>query len=72
VHQLSFAILRRNKIKILQPLAVLYHQGIEFMSSQGHFDITAHQNTYASFIKASIVGTIAVASILSLMAFFLL
>lgn len=42
------------------------------MSTQVKFDISAQQDTYASFIKASIVGSIAVAAILSAMAFFLL
>lgn len=42
------------------------------MSSQGHFDISAQEQTYAAFIKASIIGTVALVSILSLMAFFLI
>lgn len=42
------------------------------MSSQVQFDISAQQQTYEAFIKASTFGTIIVVSILSVMGYFLL
>jgi hypothetical protein len=41
------------------------------MSAKTHFDISAHQQTYAGFIKATIISATVIAVLLSAMAFFL-
>jgi hypothetical protein len=39
------------------------------MSSHGQMDITAHQQTYAAFIKASIIGSASLVAVLTMIAF---